>query len=210
MDITEFVERLQDAIESGLPGEKAHKLMLPFGRLLSPYGSGNTKESAVLILVDFNLETPSLTFIEKAKYDGLHSGQIAFPGGKFDSQADKNFEDTAIRETLEEVGYKTEKWQIVAQLSELYIPVSDMIVYPFVAVAPLLPALKPNSNEVERVFNIPLGEFVPENIKSGSFTVKEHTIEAPYWYVSGQKIWGATAMIVIELVETLFGGNGEL
>ncbi len=209
MDITEFSERLQEGVENGLPGQQAHKLMLPYERHFLLPENSNAKNSAVLVLVDFNNRSPSLTFIERAKYDGWHSGQIAFPGGKFDPAVDQNFEDTAIRETMEEVGYETHRWQIIAQLTELYIPVSDIIIYPFVAVAPLLPQLTPSSVEVDKVLNIPLAEFTPENIKSDTFFARGYSIEAPYWHVSGQKIWGATAMIVVELIELLFSDREQ-
>ena len=203
MDLTSFVEQLQIGLESGLPGIEAHKQMMPFGRLLSSPESKNTKESSVLILVSFNYENPAVTFIERAKYNGYHSGQIAFPGGKFDPLFDKTPVDTAIRETMEEIGYATEKWQIIAQLSDLYIPVSDILVYPFVAVAPLLPNLQPTSPEVAKVMNIPLTDFSPENVMKGTFSGQGFDIEAPFWYAGGKTIWGATAMIMSELIAIL-------
>ncbi|HOG20862.1 MAG TPA: hypothetical protein PKW37_10525, partial [Salinivirgaceae bacterium] len=108
-----------------------------------------------------------------------------------------------IRETFEEVGYKAKESQIVCELSKLYIDVSSTVIYPFVAVAPQLPVLKPNSVEVEDVFTIPLKDFNSKNIDTGLFNGYNYVVEAPYWNVKGKRIWGATAMMVAELVGLL-------
>ena len=204
MDISEFVEKIKQGLKVGLPGEKKHRIMLPNQRSLQPTINENITESAVLILVDFNNHDPNLTFIERAKYDGVHSGQIAFPGGKFEQSKDKTLIDTAIRETFEEIGYKTKESQVVCELSKLFISVSNTVIYPFVAIAPQLPVLKPNSIEVEDVFSIPLKKFTSENIETGLFNGYNYVVEAPYWNVKGKRIWGATAMIIAELTGLLY------
>lgn len=209
MNIISFVEKINRGISLGLPGKAAHKYMSPAGRYLSPINSSKTKESAVLILVSFNNNEPSLTLIERAKYNGIHSGQIAFPGGKFDCQFDKSLVDTAIRETYEEVGYKTEYWQIIAQLSDLYIPVSDIFVHPFLAVTPKIPTLHTASHEVAQIFQTPLLDFNKNNIFNGEFLTQEQVIKAPYWKIGNFHIWGATAMIISELIFLLKQSNDK-
>ena len=198
-----FAEKLNIGISKGLPGEKAHRFMNPLGRLMIPNVTSNTKKSAVMILVSFNTPEPSLTLIERAKYNGIHSGQIAFPGGKFDPDLDKTFLDTAIRETREEVGYVTDPESVIARLSDLYIPLSDISVFPFVAVLPTLPWLKSTSYEVEQVFQIPLSQFHKKNTREHLFVSQNHEIKAPFWDVDGVMVWGATAMIISELVDLL-------
>ncbi|MDD2563830.1 MAG: CoA pyrophosphatase, partial [Salinivirgaceae bacterium] len=190
-------------ISKGLPGERAHQFMNPLGRVMQPNVSSNTKKSSVMILVSFNTPEPTLTLIERAKYNGIHSGQIAFPGGKFDSNFDKTDLDTAIRETWEEVGYVTDPKDVIARLSDLYIPLSDIFVYPFVAVLPTIPCLKPTSYEVEQVFQIPLCQFYKNNAKENLFVSQNYEIKAPFWDADGAMVWGATAMIINELMELL-------
>ena len=207
MNVSEFVEKINQGLKAGLPGEKTHRIMLPNQRSLTPTKDGDAKKSAVLILVDFNSQDPNLTFIERARYDGVHSGQIAFPGGKFEKSKDRTLIDTAIRETFEEVGYKAVEGQIVCELSKLYIEVSNTVIYPYVAIVPQLPVLKPNSIEVEDVFSVPLKKFTSKNINKGLFKGHDYMVEAPYWNVKGKRIWGATAMMVAELVGLLNENN---
>lgn len=198
-----FAKKLNNGISKGLPGERAHRFMNPLGRYMFPDDLSNTRESAVMILVSFDTLEPVLTLIERAKYNGIHSGQISFPGGKFDSRFDKTFLDTAIRETQEEVGYITEPNAVIARLSDLYIPLSDIYVYPFVAVLPNLPCLTSTSYEVEQVFQIPLSKFYKKNAKERLFVAQNYEIKAPCWDIDGVMVWGATAMIINELMELL-------
>ena len=79
-----IVEKINQGLKAGLRARKTHRIMLPNQRSLAPTKDDDAKKSAVLILVDFNSQDPNLTFIEHARYDGVHSGQIAFPGGKFE------------------------------------------------------------------------------------------------------------------------------
>lgn len=210
MYVSSFIENLRNGVSKGLPGEYEHKTMLPNQRTLEPpYGTTPTI-SAVLILIDFDNNTPQLTFIERAKYNGWHSGQIGFPGGKVDTKLDKTLRDTAIRETFEEIGHKIAEQQIVAELSKLYISVSNIIIYPFVAVIDKLKNLKPNINEVENIFSVPLNQFTQENIEIGVFKGMCYQVTAPYWNVAGKRIWGATAMIVAELVKVISQGQTKI
>ncbi len=210
MDVKEFVGVIKKGVELGLPGEAMHKLLLPDQRDLHSVANEKTIYSAVVVLVNLNKQTPHITFIERAKYNGIHSGQIAFPGGKFEKSNDKTFVDTAIRETFEEIGYKIDKSQIVCELSNLLISVSNIVIYPFVAIAQFLPDLKPNSDEVDNIFSVPITEFAVDKIKTGVFKGDNYKVNAPYWCVNGKKIWGATAMIVAEFIGLLSNVNKNM
>ncbi len=197
-----FIHRFQNNIATGLPGEKAHRRLMPNNRRLYP-GNANPQKSAVLLIVDFPTGIPSITFIKRTVYNGAHSGQIAFPGGKFDPLLDQSPLDTAIRETMEEIGVFVSKNQIIGELSPLFIPVSDLMVHPFVAVVPILGYGKIDYREVEEVFKIPVSELNFDSVKSGIFEGKNYRFEAPHWQAANHKIWGATAMILSEFLELI-------
>lgn len=195
-----FIHRFQNNIVSGLPGEKAHRRLMPANRMLYPDNS-NPQKSAVLLIVDFPSGIPSITFIKRTVYNGAHSGQIAFPGGKCDTSLDRTPLDTAIRETIEEIGFCVRKNQIIGELSPLFIPVSDLMVHPFVAVVPALVYGRIDYREVEEVFKIPISDLRFDSVKMGIFEGKNYRVEAPYWEAANHKIWGATAMILSEFLE---------
>ena len=206
----EWILRLKNALELPLPGEKAHVLMSPMGR-------GNTEEylskltqpprtSAVMLLLypvdnEFNI-----VLIKRPSYDGVHSGQISLPGGKME-ESDKDFEDTAIRETWEETGVEKNTIEILGALSRVYIPPSNFLVYPYIGVCKSAPVFNPDKREVENLL------FAPVTVLLDDLIVKEEVfksglgngwkVKAPYFEIVGEKVWGATAIILSEFKEIL-------
>ncbi|MFB6306378.1 MAG: CoA pyrophosphatase, partial [Flavobacteriales bacterium] len=108
----------------------------------------DAKTSAVLLLL-FPTENHSLetVFIQRPEYDGVHSGQISFPGGGREIH-DKNLKETSLRETREEIGVLDNEVSIIGNLSDLYIPPSNYLVTPFVGYTDKAPNFNPDSNEV--------------------------------------------------------------
>lgn len=184
-----------------LPGEKAQFQMAPSyrGRITS---SGEPVDAAVLALL-----YPSafggklnLVFIKRNEYDGPHSAQISFPGGARDA-GDLSLEDTAIRETREEVGIGG-KIELLGSLTPLHIPVSNFMVYPKVGWMEETPEFNPDPSEVQYVVEASLDSLLdPSNQESETLYHHEMPVEAPYYRVGEEKIWGATAMILSELLE---------
>lgn len=109
--------------------------MIPESRLNLPFDINSEKiqKSAVLLLLFPDKGSLNLLFIKRAEDGGKHSGQIAFPGGKFEEN-DNILENTALRETEEEVGIKKEDIKILKSLTSLLIPVSNFSVKPFVGI----------------------------------------------------------------------------
>ncbi|HON18069.1 MAG TPA: CoA pyrophosphatase [Salinivirgaceae bacterium] len=202
MSIEIFIKRLSQSLQRQLPGENAHRKFLPKERSLIKNVEETTK-GAVLIVINFKDNEPYITFIQRSQYDGHHSGQIAFPGGKFDPSLDLDLMDTALRETYEEIGLRIEKNQILGGLTPLFIPVSKIMVFPFVAIASSVREIAPDYREVADVFSIPISAFNEGKIKLGTFGRDSNMVEAPYWDVDDHKIWGATAMILNEFLEIL-------
>lgn len=200
---TTFSEKLKQALQENLPGEKAQFLMAPGHRAsteeyltLNP----NPKKSCVLILFYPKENIPHLVLTLRSEYKGAHSGQVSFPGGKIEER-DLTLEDTAIRETQEEIGVASSTFQIIGQLTGLYIPVSGFWVYPFVAVAHQHPVFFPDIKEVKQLIEVPLMELVKDNITSTTHVkIKDIvSIKVPCYTIQGHIVWGATAMMLSEL-----------
>lgn len=163
----------------------------------------SARKSAVMIILYGNADTLSLLYIKRPDYDGHHGGQMAFPGGKAEN-TDQSIQETAIRECFEEVGVKIAPSDIVGTLSPLHIPVSNLDVYPFVAYFPQLPEQHLDAREVAFTISAQLSQLTqPETICTKEILINNVIVKIPYYSVSGQEIWGATAMITAELLAML-------
>ena len=162
------------------------------------------KESAVMaVLFPVENETHVL-FIERATYEGVHSGQIAFPGGKREPE-DADLYQTALRETNEEVGILPEQLQLVKTLTPVYVPPSNFMIHPFVSVHTQSLKVRLDEVEVHASLCISLADLMnPEHIKH----IERQTSygkykDVPAYVINGKVIWGATAMIVEEMLNLL-------
>jgi 8-oxo-dGTP pyrophosphatase MutT (NUDIX family) len=205
--IRDFIEKLRTELLTNLPGVEAHLRLAPEIRkidLKNGIEPNHAMESAVLILlypVDNRLHT---VVILRNEYDGPHSGQISLPGGKYE-ESDIDFLFTAIRESQEEIGINPSDIEIVGQLSRFYVRPSNFIVYPFIAFQPSRPEFKPDPTEVQRIIEIDiLKELNLNKIVNRTLTFKNNIqVNAPGFAVGGEFLWGATAMIMSELIYVL-------
>src|ERR1019366_5359636 len=163
-----FIEQLKIRLQQPLPGEDVQYLMAPISRLKNKYLSPenyNPKKSAVLILLFPHHELIKTVFIERPIYNGVHSGQVAFPGGKFED-ADKDLQQTALRETYEEIGVDPDKIKIIGQLTDVYINPSNFLVSPFVGYINEHPDFIVNAREVQKIIVYNLFDLNNDIIKS--------------------------------------------
>nr|WP_236017559.1 CoA pyrophosphatase [Roseivirga sp. E12] len=136
-------------------------------------------------------------------YTGAHSGQVSLPGGKVE-QTDRDIVHTALRETQEEIGVANESIEVIGQLSELFIIASNFKVFPTVGVLRSPPNLIPDAREVTRVLTPSIRELRDLSRRSTkTMHFPPYTIESPYFDVEGEVVWGATAMILSELVHVI-------
>ena len=206
-----FIDQLKNSLSKGVPGEDIQFLMAPLNRdRIKELSKKNytPKKSAVLILL-FPIENTIYTvLIERPEYKGVHSGQIAFPGGKFE-ETDTDLKQTALREAFEEVGVIADSVEIIGNLTDVYIPPSNFLVTPFIGYTNKLPDFIPDPREVKKIITVDLNELNDPKLKGVKTIVNStgYKIKTPYYEIEGFTIWGATAMMISELnavVESIF------
>ena len=158
------------------------------------------RESAVLILVHPMGDTTHTLLMRRPVYKGVHSGQVAFPGGKREA-SDASLQATALREFAEETGADTKDFEVLGELTRIHIPPSHTLVTPVVAWAPQLGPLRPDPREVAALIDVPVSELLRKDIlysKTFRMGLDGSMREALYWNVNGEVVWGATAMMIAE------------
>ncbi len=204
-----FVETLRARLAEPLPGQAAQFKMAFKRRILDAerYASPeNPKIAAVLHLLHWRDGAWRTMLIRRVAHPlDRHGGQISFPGGRFE-ESDGDLAVTALRETEEEIGIPASQIELLGRLTELYIPVSNFLVHPFVGVLRGDVELRPQPGEVEAVLTPAMADFHQlEARKIMDLTIGEGVVlrEVPYFEVEGHVVWGATAMILSEFLEVL-------
>lgn len=165
----------------------------------------NPKRAGVMALFypDIDQNTKLLLILRKT-YQGVHSNQIGFPGGKVEEQ-DKDLLETALRETHEEVGVTPESVEVLKELSEVYIPPSNFLVQPFMGVYSNPRHFVIQESEVEALVEVYLRDFLDNSnhIEEKLSTSYAKNINVPAYRLNGYTVWGATAMMMSEIKELL-------
>lgn len=208
MRLHQILSKIKQIQDENLPGFDAQSKMSP--PLRGKYNANDlkkfkAKESAVMILLYEKEEQTHIVFTQRHIYAGAHSGQISLPGGKKDD-TDMNLQFTALRETHEEVGVFLSNNNIIARLSWLYVPPSNFVIYPFIAHVENAPVFIPEEKEVKEILEIPLHELLNKNNQKAYLYQNKKlnvSFESPSYQVGGKIIWGATAMILSELLTIL-------
>jgi 8-oxo-dGTP pyrophosphatase MutT (NUDIX family) len=169
---------------------------------MMPLQTATIRPAAVLVLVapgdDGRAE---ILLIERASYDGPHSGQIAFPGGAVEDH-DADPVETALREAREEVGLDAAACglTVIGLLDEFTIPVSGFAVTPVLAAAGRRPELAPDGREVVEAMFAPLDAFLPgAPIDVVEREINGYPIRYGAYPIDGRSVWGATARILGQL-----------
>jgi len=208
MDALERVEKLREAWNSPLPGHEAFMMFSGYKRPDIEAVMAQQpppRESAVLALLYPKDDVLHTLLMLRPTYDGVHSGQVAFPGGRREPE-DVDLERTALREFGEETGAWDTRIEILGPLSPVYIPPSRSLVTPFVAFAENLGTLSPDPHEVQLLIEAPVSRLLEKDVmKRGPLHVPAlgRTTEVAYFDVEGHVVWGATAMMIAELRELL-------
>ena len=196
-----------------LPGETAQNTMASSARHTSLMEKPpvNTRDASVLVLLTpanekENLLEWEVLLIRRNEYPGVHSGQISFPGGRYEKE-DTDLWNTACREAYEEVGIQENHLEKVGQLTELYVPSSNFLIHPFVSICTAVDEIRTNPREVVNYKRVPLKVFDPDKATLKDFVYPDgKKWLAPTWPYEDYVIWGATAMILAELYTSIRDG----
>ena len=177
---------------------------------LNPIESTSLKKAGVLIGIlyhDEYINNPEIIFTQRSTKLSTHSGEVSFPGGKWDEQ-DKNLYETALRESNEEINLNTEDVVLAGSLNYL-VSKHKIEVNPYVGLITKKQNLVDN-DEIEKIFTVPL-EFLTDkkNAKLHKIERKNRNVIVPSWVYNDQIIWGLTAMITADFVNTCFDAGIE-
>ena len=130
-----------------------------------------------------------------------HKGQISLPGGAKDEG--ESFKETSLRESQEEIGIDIDL-ELIGQLTSLYAPVSGFLIHPYVWYSKDRPSTRINENEVESIHDIELNELQDNNtLSTKAINIKGMSVDIPSFKFNSCTSWGATAMILSELKDSL-------
>lgn len=208
MTFINFFDATSAISEVELPSITSHIKMVPLERVKSLqepiYSSLTAKKAAVMMLFYPKERETHLVLIKRNSYPGVHSSQIAFPGGKVDPE-DVDYRQTALRETFEEIGISEDKISVVKDFTPLYIPPSDFLVYPFMGVCSTEIEFVLQQEEVAGIIEVPLKTLLDDAIISNKIldTSYAKSLEVPVFEIEGHIVWGATAMMLSELKDVL-------
>ena len=211
--MTELRKKIIAGFSKPLPGPAAQYQMAHVLRKQIPTPPPGVRHAGVLALFypvpSQGIYNANLVFIQRSSREprDRHAGQISFPGGSREA-IDQDLAATATRETWEEIGVPVDEIEVLGALTELYIPVSNFLVAPYVGFIDHRPDFIRQESEVDAVLEIPFDSFfspTARQLMDKELTSGMRLTKVPYWNVANQQIWGATAMITSELIELVKG-----
>ena len=157
-------------------------------------------DAAVLAPVVPRGDGDALLFTKRADHLGEHPGQMSFPGGGAEP-IDDTILDTALREADEEIGLQSAEAEIVGRLDDIRT-ITEYAVTPFVARVPDR-QFDPDDREVAEIAVLPVAELLDRD--NYEYETRSHPaygeIVVHYFHVDGYTVWGATARILVQLLE---------
>lgn len=208
-----FADDLRALLSGPLPGREAQYKMASMRRLeelgVNP-PPPDARVACVLNLLHWHQDHWRTVLIERTVNPrDRHSGQVSFPGGRYE-EGDGELANVALREAHEEIGVLPAQVQMLGRLTELYIPVSNYVVHPFVGLLLEEPAFMPQPGEVEHILTPALSVFTDSrNKKNKDISIAPGILikDVPYFEVQNRVVWGATAMIMNEFLHLLEGSR---
>ena len=200
----DFYQALKEELAIPLPGIASQLKMAPKHRKLEFDGTIKQNAAVSIVILPSIKKERGILLIKRPEYNGHHSGQISFPGGK-EEQGDENLLQTAIRETFEEIGIMLSEDNLLNALTPLFIPVSQFMVHPYLFLENGMKEFRVDPNEVEYIIHMPIKKLLDNSIvKTTRIKISDRTVTTPYFDVEGEMVWGATAMMLSEFVEILY------
>ena len=202
-----LIENIIENLKQPLPGKEAHKELAPYRNEIElDFKNKNPKIASTLLLIYPKDEETFFCLIERQEYGGTHSNQISFPGGK--NESGESMKETALRETMEEIGVDPISINIIGELSQVFVPTSNFLIHPFVGYCDFTPDFKANEREVKRIIEVNIKALFKKDVikvKKMSFKKSSGKIkfEVPYLDLNNKIVWGATSVILNEFRKML-------
>ena len=204
MDFSFIINSIPKLREIILPGLEAQikmasmnrNLMIQIRKTSNLYAN---RASVLICIYKNNFGRACFALIKRADDNSVHSGQISLPGGRSE-KFDNSGWFTATRETEEEIGLNKNELNFIKELSSIYIPPSNFIVFPYLGIYDKIPSFQIDKKEVKKVFSVSLETLLDKKstvkIDINNSYMNERGI--PAFNFDGNIVWGATAMILSE------------
>jgi 8-oxo-dGTP pyrophosphatase MutT (NUDIX family) len=203
--IDSLIQLLEKKLSGDKPGLQAQLKMTPRprpGHLRHDELDVSCFRAGVLVLLYPWKDNLFLVLTRRTDQVRHHQAQISLPGGR--QEPGEDLIQTALRETGEELGIQVDSPRLLGSLTPLYIPPSNTCIHPVVATIPQRPAFVPSPEEVKEVIEVPLVHLRdPLTVHEEVWTIRGIPVVVPFYLFKGNKIWGATAMVLAELLELL-------
>jgi 8-oxo-dGTP pyrophosphatase MutT (NUDIX family) len=168
-----------------------------------PPGAPPPRLGAVLVLLYAAANDVYLPLTVRTAALRNHSGEVSLPGGSYDA-ADGDLQQTALREAWEELAIPAKAVTLWTQLTPVWIPVSNFQITPFVGWAQMRPNFALAVSEVAALLDVPLSLLLqPDVVQREERTIRGTHMHIPYFAIGDYKVWGATAIVLAELVGKL-------
>jgi len=196
------IHKIFEAFNNPLPGYEAHIEMAPYRKKVELNFKNNKPKIASTLLLLYPKENDIyFCLIERTEYEGTHSKQISFPGGR--NENGETIKETALRECNEEIGVPREEINIIGELTQVYVPPSNYLIHPFVGYCDTKPTFIADPREVKTIIEIKMNELSkPDLIKNQkmNFGSKDQRFQAdvPYLDLNDKIVWGATSVVLNE------------
>ena len=204
MQFAAAIERLEQALSRDLPGADAQAILAPVPRRAWPPGFhvSQIRQAAGLLLL-FPLDHRAhVVLTVRAGTLGRHSGQVSLPGGVV--EPGETLEHAALREAHEEIALAPDDVRVLGALTPLDIPVSGFRLHPILAAANARPLLAPSDGEVARILEVPIADLMDGQYLRSTERMRDgYQLTVPAFHVCDEEIWGATAMVLSELLVLL-------
>ena len=161
------------------------------------------KPAAVLVAIQQREDDDYLVLTKRSEELSHHRGQVAFPGGRLD-QGDVGELQAALRETHEEIGIDPSHVRILGRLDQV-TAAYNFVVTPFVGIIPSAYEFRLNPFETEAVFFVPINALLEPKSLTVADRLSSHGEPIYHFYIDGWDIWGATARIIVQFLELVYG-----
>lgn len=209
MNFDNFKKILPKIAKIPLPGISSQLKMAPSIRQEALKSMGEcmktARKAAVMALFYPNkTHETTMVLILRKSYEGVHSNQVGFPGGKVESE-DTSLQDTALREAEEEIGIDKTSIEVIREITATYIPPSNFMVQPFVGIMNETPIFTPQEAEVASILEVSLQDLLSDAtiIEKELTTSYAASVKVPAFYLNHYVVWGATAMMLSEVKDII-------